>query len=547
MENIMKNMRRGRAAVAVAVLAIGLGLGACTDTLVEPKDRISGENVFDEPQAYTAFLAKLYAGLAVSGQQGPSGNNDIGGIDEGFGQYLRGYWQLQELPTEEAVIGWGDAGLPELVTSEWGSTNQFVTAMYYRLFYQITLANEFLRQTTEAQLAERGHTVENLLPGVDIVAYRAEARFLRALSYYHAIDLFGDVPFVDETSPVGATAPEQATRAEVFAFIESELEDIMGDLAPIGSAAAGTDMYGRADQGAAQMLLAHLMLQAEAYGVGARYTDAMAAADAVISSGAYELDDEYEEIFLADNHTSPEIIFPITFDGERTQTWGGTTYLIAASVVGDMDPEDSGTSQKWNGLRLTQQAVAFYPGGTSGSDDRADLIFRSGQDSIVDDLGDNGDGYGFPKYKNVTSTGASGSHPTHMDTDFPMFRLADAMLIYAEACYRSGGGACEADAEDYVNEIRDRSDADGGDVDFGAMTDTQVLDFLLAERGRELIWEAHRRQDLIRYGLFTGGEYLWAFKGGPAAGEATADFLNLYPIPANELIANPNLDQNPGY
>lgn len=540
----MNSKRRGRAAVAVAVLAMGLGASACTDVLVEPQDRISGENVFDEPTAYTSFLAKLYAGLAVSGQQGPSGNNDIGGIDEGFGQYLRGYWQLQELPTDEAVIGWGDAGLPELVTSEWGATNQFVTATYYRIFYQITLANEFLRQTTEDRLAERGQSVDGLLTGsgVDIVRYRAEARFLRALSYWHAIDLFGDVPFVDENSPVGSTAPEQSSREDVFDFIEAELDDIMSDLMGIGEAP-----YGRADQGAAQMLLAKLMLNAEVYGAGNRAGDALAAASAVITSGAYELDDEYEELFLADNHTSPEIIFPIAFDGTRTQTWGGTTYLVAASIVGDMDPDDSGTSQKWSGLRLTQQAVAFYPGGTSGGDDRADIIYRAGQDSIVDELGDAGDGYGFPKYKNITSTGASGSHPTHMDTDFPMFRLADAMLIYAEACFRSGGGACEANAETYVNQIRDRADADGGDVDFGAMTDAQALDYILAERGRELIWEAHRRQDLIRYGLFTGGEYLWAFKGGPPAGEATEDFLNLYPIPSNELIANPNLEQNPGY
>jgi starch-binding outer membrane protein, SusD/RagB family len=538
----MKNIKRIRGTVALAVMAMGLGLSACTDVLVEPQDRISGENVFDEPQAYTAFLAKLYAGLAVSGQQGPAGNNDIGGIDEGFGQYLRGYWQLQELPTDEAVISWGDAGLPELVTDQWGSTNQFIAATYYRLFYQITLANEFLRQTTESQLAERGHTAENLLPGVDIVRYRAEARFLRALSYWHAIDLFGDIPFVDETSSVGGAAPEQADRAVVFAFIESELEDIMPDLMPIGTAP-----YGRADEGAALMLMAKLMLNAEVYGAGNRATDALAAADELINSGAYELDDEFQELFLADNNTSPEIIFPIAFDGTRTQTWGGTTYLVAASIIGDMDPEDSGTSQKWNGLHLTQQAVAFFPGGTSGSDDRADIIYRTGQDSVVADFRDGGDGYGYPKFKNVTSTGGSGSHPTHMDTDFPLFRLADAMLIYAEACFRSGGGACEADAETYVNEVRDRADADGGDVDFSAMTDAQALDYILEERGRELMWEGHRRQDLIRYGLFTGGEYLWAFKGGPAEGQAIDDFLNVYPIPANEIIANPNLDQNPGY
>ena len=541
METTMKFFGR-RAAVAVAVLTLGFTASACTDTLVEPRSTVTGANIFDNPNAYTAFLAKLYAGLAVSGQQGPAGNNDIGGIDEGFGQYLRGYWQLQELPTEEAVIGWGDAGLPELVTSEWGSDNQFVTATYYRLFYQIALANEFLRVTTDAALADAGHSREDLLPEIDIEAYRAEARFLRALSYWHALDLFGDVPLVDESFTIGATPPVQSTRAEIFAFVESELESIMPALEAIGSAP-----YGRADQGAAQMLLAKLFLNAESYGVGDRSADALAAANAVISSGAYTLDDEYQHLFLADNHTSPEIIFPIAFDGTRTQTWGGTTFLIAASIIGDMDPASSGTGEKWNGLRLTQQAVAYYPGGTSGQDDRADVIYRTGQDSVVTSLGDATEGYGLPKFRNVTSTGVSGSHSTHMDTDFPMFRLADAMLMYAEACYRSGGGACEANAQAYVNQIRDRADADGPDPVFSSMTDEQVLAYILAERGRELIWEAHRRTDLIRYGLFTGGEYVWAFKGGPAAGTSIPDYRAVYPIPANELIANPNMEQNPGY
>lgn len=546
MDNIMNMTRRSRAAVAVAAtLALGLGAAACTDTLVEPRSTVTRGQIFESPAGYTSFLAKLYAGLATTGQQGPAGNGDVAGIDEGFSQYLRNYWNLQVMTTDEAVTSWGDAGLPELVTAQWGATNQFVGGMYYRLFYQIALVNEFLRETSDAALSERGQSVESLLAsGVDIEQYRAEARFLRALSYSHAVDLYGPVPIVDESFPTGGAPPEQATRAEVFEFAETELLDIMSDLAPIGSAAAGTDMYARADQGAAQMVLAKLYLNSEAYGLGQRYADALAAADAVIGSGMYELDDNYHDVFLADNHTSPEIIFAVAFDGARTQTYGGTTFIINGMIVGDMVAEDYGAS-KWNGHRLTQQAVAFYPGGRSGTDDRADIIEPAGLDSVVTarDAG----GYGFPKFQNVTSAGVSGQHTEFADTDFPLFRLADAMLMYAEACHRSGGGACEANAELYVNQIRTRSNADGGGVDFDGMTEQQVLDFILAERGRELIWEATRRTDLIRYGLFTGDTYVWALKGGAVAGTAIPVDFNLFPIPSNEIIANPNMEQNPGY
>ncbi|MEJ2502945.1 MAG: RagB/SusD family nutrient uptake outer membrane protein, partial [Gemmatimonadota bacterium] len=302
----MKTIRYRALAVALALAGV-LGATGCTDLLVEPKSTVTGANIFDDPASYRAFLAKLYAGLAVTGKQGPAGNSDIEGIDEGFGQYLRGYWQLQELPTDEAVIGWGDAGLPEMVTMEWGSSNQFVTAMYYRIFYQITLVNEFLRETTDDKLAERG---ESEALQAEIRQYRAEARWLRALSYWHAMDLFGDVPLFDEDFVIGATPPEQATRQEVYAFIESELLDIRDQLPGVGQA-----QYGRADQGALSMLLAKLYLNAEVYGGTAAAADALTEAANVIA-GPYTLDPVYQDLFLADNNTSPEIVFAIPFDGQ---------------------------------------------------------------------------------------------------------------------------------------------------------------------------------------------------------------------------------------
>lgn len=512
-----------------AVLLVGAV--ACTDVTTAPTSTVSSENIFNDPSSYKAFLAKLYAGLAVSGQQGPAGAADIEGIDEGFSQYTRGFWQLQTLPTDEAVIAWGDESLPELNTMQWGSANRFTTAFYYRVFYQVTLTNEFLRQTTDAKLTERGASdgLRSVVQG-----YRAEARFLRALSYWHGVDLFGPIPLLTEASPLGER-PTQSTRADVFDFIVQELLDIRGDLPPAGQAA-----YGRADQGSLGMLLAKVYMNAEAYGLAPRYDDAMGEIQGVIGSGAYTLAPDYMLNFQADNHTSPEMIFSIPFDGDHTRTWGGTTFLVHAAIGGAMDPADYGVNNGWWGLRATPELVTLYEGGADGPDGRSSIFFTDGQSLEVSSIGNFQNGYAAPKYRNLTSGGAQGSNSEFPDTDYPMFRLGDAYLMYAEAHLRGGGGTA-AQALDYVNELRERAYGDQS----GNITAAELdLAFVLDERARELFWEGHRRTDLVRYGLFTGGSYLWSWKGAVQQGEATEDCRRLYPIPAAELIANPNLTQN---
>lgn len=520
-------LRNALTVVAALQLAV---VTACTDTTELPTSTITDTNYFDDPSSYRAFLAKIYAGLAVSGQQGPAGNGDIQGIDEGFSQYLRLYWEAQELPSDEAVIAWGDVGLPEMNTQLWAASNSFVVSMYYRIGFQAALANEFLRQTTDAKLAERN--VSDQLRA-DIRIFRAEARFLRALSYWHGIDLFGNIPLVTEEDPVGATAPEQSTRQEIYDFLVSELTAIQADLVP----AAGPGTYGRATREAAAMLLAHVYLNAEVYTGAPAYAQALAAAQTVIG-GPFGLDDEYQHIFLADNHTSPEIIFPVIQDGLATQTWGAVTFLVHASCGGSMDPAPLGVDGCWWGLRLKPEAY-----NRSAGDPRGAFFYTDGQTVPVGSISNFTDGVAAPKYRNVTSTGAPGSNATHVDTDFPMFRLADAYLIYAEAVLRGGGGSREQ-ALAYVNALRERAYGDAS----GNITDADLtLEFILDERGRELLWEAHRRTDLIRFGQFTGGSYIWAWKGGSAGGTATEQFRDLYPLPAAELSTNPNLTQNPGY
>jgi starch-binding outer membrane protein, SusD/RagB family len=519
-------------------LSLGI-LSSCESELeLSPEDnRESPDQIFQDAQAYKQFLAKLYAGLAVSGQQGPAGNPDLIGLDEGFSQYLRLYWMLQELPTDEAVIGWNDGTILDLHGQKWTAGNEFIRTMYSRILYQVAQTNAFVRQTSDAQLDSYG--IEGAARE-EIKTFRAEARFLRALSYYHALDLFGNPPFITENDPVGAFLPEQIERAELFKYIESELLAIENELVP-----ARQNEYGRADRGAAWTLLSHLYLNAEEYTGNARYSDVITYTEKVINSG-YSLVDDYQNLFLADNNTNGaqnEIIFPIAFDGINTRSFGGMTFIIRAAIGGEMDAKEFGVNSGWGGLRTTPQFVGLYPDGADSVDER-EMFFTEGQTLEIKDITSFTNGYAVAKFRNVTSAGNPGSDPTgeHPDTDFPLFRLADVYLMYAEAVLRKGGGS-ENQALAYVNELRERAYPEGqGQVSANAMD----LDFILAERGRELYWEAKRRTDLIRFGKFSD-QGIWAWKGNVPQGTTTGAFRDLYPIPASDLGVNTNLNQNPGY
>ncbi|MGB8704413.1 MAG: RagB/SusD family nutrient uptake outer membrane protein [Gillisia sp.] len=522
------------------VLCSVMLLASCQDNLdLKPEDtRQTSASAFDNPASYKEFLAKLYAGIAVSGQQGPAGNPDLAGLDEGFSSYLRLYFMMQELPTDEAVIGWNDGTIADLHAQTWTSGNEFIRTMYSRLLYQVDLTNEFLRQTDDAKLESRGVDADTK---AKIQEYRYEARFLRALSYYHALDLFGNVPFVTEDSPVGAFLPEQISRKDLFDYVESELLDIEGKITP-----ARQGEYGRADQAAVWMLLSNLYLNAEVYTGTARYADVITYTQKVINAGYTIPDVPYQYLFLADNDTNgaqKEIIFPITFDGLHTQSFGGMTFIIHAEIGGSMDPVDFGVNSGWAGLRATSHFVDAFPNGADSEDSRA-LFYTDGQNKEINSISAFTDGYAVTKFKNVTSTGEAGSDSTgdFPDTDFPMFRLGGAYLMYAEAVVRGGGGSA-SDAVSYINQLRERA---YGNSSHNISASDLNLDLILNERTRELYWEAHRRTDLIRFNKFTENE-TWAFKGGVPQGTTTQPYRNLMPIPASDLGVNTNLTQNPGY
>ncbi len=505
---------------------------SCTKNLNQsPAYGLNSEVVYSDPNNYINVLSKLYSGLSMTGLQGPAGQADIAGIDEGFSAYVRVLWNLQELPTDEAVCGWNDPGIPTLNKMQWNADDGWVKGMYYRIYYQITLCNEFIYQSRDERLDERGFSDTDKEM---IRMYRNEARFLRSLSYFHAMDLFGNVPFVTEEDRVGAFQPERITRTDLFNYVESELVDLSNVLS-----ASGTVDYGRATREAAKTLLAKVYLNAEVYAGTNRYDDCRNYCEQVINSGAFQLDMDYQHLFLADNQNSSEVIFPVVYDGLYAQTWGGTTYLVCGALGGSMNAADYGVNGKWGGLRSTSAFVNKFPDTT---EDSRFLFYRDGQELEITNLGTFTQGYAYPKYKNVTSVGDVGSNngtSAHVDIDFPMFRLADVYLMLAESAYRNGD---QGTALNYVNMLRERA--------YGNSNNNMSsinLDDILDERSRELAWEGSRRTDLIRFGKFTSGDYVWPFKGGDVSGIGTSSHLELYPIPTSDLILNPNLTQNPGY
>lgn len=521
--------------VSIASLLVLTSCLKDLDTVPLDETITSSAVVFSTPEGYLQVLAKMYAGLALTGQEGPAGKPDISGIDEGFSSYLRMYWNLQQLPTDEAICAWGDDGIENLNFINWTSSNPFIKGMYYRVYYQLTLANEFIRESSDSKLDDRGFSDSQKQT---IRQYRHEARFLRALSYWHALDLFTNVPFVTEDDPVGAFFPEPISRSNLFTYIENELLAIENDIT-----AARANQYGRADKAAVWTLLAKLYLNAEVYIGQAKYTECITYCKKVIEAG-YSLTPTYAHLFLADNHlTTDEAIFSVAFDGVYSQTWGGTTFFINASIGGTMNPSEFGVAGGWAGNRATKNLPNKFADITGNTDTRA-MFHTAGQTLEIEDPSEFVQGYGVKKFKNVDRDGVAGSDQTYADTDFHLFRLADVYLMYAEAVLRGGTGGDQNTALGYINEIRDRAYGNNnGNVSMAEMT----LDFILDERSRELYWECQRRTDLIRYGKFVSDTYVWPWKGGVSNGLGVESKFNVFPIPASDVVANPNLDPTPGY
>ncbi|MDR1984826.1 MAG: RagB/SusD family nutrient uptake outer membrane protein [Prevotellaceae bacterium] len=535
------------AKIALTALSIFL-FASCTGDLDRfPENDSTAQIVYSTFDGYKSAIAKVYAGYTLSGNTGPAGSPDIAGLDEGSnGDFLRCFFCHQELPTEEAHCSWNDAGIPELNNINFAADDvnaKFTIGLYAKCIMQIMYANEFLKNSTDGSVEGKGFTTEQI---AEIKAFRAEARFLRAFDYWVLMDIFGNPPFITENDVFG-NLPQQIQRTDLFDYIESELIDITDNKL---LKSAKTNEYGRADEAAGWALLARIYLNAEIYKGEPKYTEAITYSKKVIDAG-YSLKNNYEELFLADNNlNNNEVILSINYDGVSTRSYGGTTFLINGSSQGTYQSAYSnilihygirGNNSNWAGIRTRLQLTEKF----EQSDKR--FLFVGENPAIADNPSEYIHGLATYKYRNITSESTVGnpvygSDIDYSDTDFPLFRLAEMYLIYAEAVLRGGTGGTTGEALGYINLLRERAYGNAS----GNVSSIN-LEFILDERARELYWECFRRTDLIRYGLFTSINYLWEWKGGVQTGRAIDDHFNLYPIPSSDIMANPNLNQNDKY
>lgn len=561
------------------VLGMGFAMTSCVNDLnVTPKDpnSFTWTNVEADPDTYLPqVFAKCYSVLAVSGQSG-EGSSDMSGLDNGAGCYPRAIYMLNEFPTDETLWIWPDAGVVDIVTGTWANNNANIYGTYSRLYIAIALCNDFIRQTLESGI--------DLTPAVrtdynNVEQYRLEARALRALSYWYVLDLFGNGGWVDETMDYG-DSPLPITRKDLYNRLTTELEAIIA----AWPAANAKPSYGRVGLDGVKALLAKVYLNAKVYTNGEvdGYEKCLNLCNQIIdahkgsgfkSSG---LANNYHALFAANNDqympggsnsAENEILWGIPYDATNIQAYGGTRFLMAAAFVNAtmadqkyyMSCLDYGLNDQWGCMH----ARAEFSDKFNSTDVRDDLWSKEAQGFTKEntEFSKFNNGYAAVKFTNLIMN-ADGSFPkadnskpiavdniaesakvlnvnAHPDTDLPVFRLADIYLMKAE-CYVMGGKGNADEAIAAVNVVRERA---------GASTWTNVTaNDLLDERARELYWENHRRTDLVRFNKFTSG-YTWSWKGYVAGGTDMGSHMNVYPIPANVVAAQPEFGayQNAGY
>lgn len=558
----------------ISSLFILFFVGACLvsclgdlDTMPLDDNQLVSEQVYKTKDGYMGVLAKCYASLILTGQQGgDGGDGDLEGADEGYSGYVRLLFYLQELNTDTFLMPSTSNGLRRCLNLQWDASNaSVVTWTYQRLYMSIAYCNELLRECTEDKLQDRGLWDEMKDEYLD---YRAEVRLIRAYCYSMLCDLYGGVPYVDEHTGV-KEIPVQYTRKQIFDFAESELLAIENELK-----APGANEYGRVDRVADWFLLSRMYLNAESWINENRYQDAYTYAKNVITDGYYQLAPDYREIFLADNNTCKEIIWPLVQDGLRAQSSAGTNFYVKAFVNGPMDElyQTGVGSRGWGNVRAKTTLVDAFDADDvvfdtddtwgNGKKDKRAQFMTALPDQVKETWDVNLDmtstftcGFGYIKWRNVTKDDqlcASGDAYTSID--FPLFRMGDAYLMAAEAILRGASGGTKDEALGYVNEIRERAYMSGkyakdgvrSDVSGKITLDELSLDFILSERQKELASELVRRTDLIRFGKFTKGNN-WDWKNGARLGEDVDDKYKLFPIPESELTNNPALQQNDGY
>ena len=548
----------------ILILSLALVFCSCLkdlNTVPLNKTDFTSENAYENEASYLHSLAYINGYYMMVGQDDP-GSNDLGFSDSGQSEFLRQWFNLNEMPCDALKCVWGDSYISALQTDSWGDgVNDAMTAVYTRAVKAIALVNEYLLQTEDSRLESRGqsHLIEK------VHGYRAEARFHRAMFFYVLMDEFGNPPFPTPEN-IGGANPAQIKRADLFSWLETELLDLGSDASDMPE--RGEVEYPRPTKGSVWALLSRMYLNAEVYTGTAKWQEAKNAAQKVIDMG-YKLQGTYADLFRQDNTTNgsaDEFVFAVAYDRVSVQSWGGTTTFVSASLNEDANKAigqhfglEKVNFENWAGYHVPADYVARFqlsgvewgnPDNTFGYDrERSDkrAFFTNLGCTETFDLAAMATGWLCWKYcglnaDNTFAQGVEGGGDNKLSSaDMPIFRLAEMYLNYAEADARLNGGTVkDAKAVSYVKALRDRAGV--------GMPSDLTLDWLLDERAREFMWEGHRRVDLIRYGYFTSMNYPWTYKGGILNGKVSIpEFRTIYPLVQSDLSANSNLKQNNGY
>lgn len=506
-----------KAILPVTALALTMGMTSCTNDLdVTPID--PNLDLQFEPEG---LLNKCYANFAMQGNQG--GNEvDIDGFDGGTVGLVRQMWNSNELTSDEAICGWGDAGITEFVTNTYGDQHPMLYGYYARLTTGITYCNQYIDQA-----------------GSYDAAMTAEARYLRAFQYYLLMDAWGSVPFA--TEPLAT--PVQKDREFIFNWLIDEINDLEKDL-PDAKAKKSTDAgYGRVDKAAAWLLLARLYLNAEVYVGKAEWEKAAEYAKKVMDSdyriNTYSANQwsAYQALFMADNGETDaayEAVFPLLQDGKLSQSWCSSLFLIGSTYDSDLhsnvnDPTaTNNTDQAWGGNRCRPTLLQKFGITDDYHFNAWEMTEIIGDDRAlfdgVDRLYENTDpgvfknGFATTKFTNWRTDNGTTNSATFADMDFFILRAAEANLTYAEATARMNGGTTTAAGKQAIDELLDRAHA--------TKKASYTINDIYEEWSREFYFEGRRRVDMIRYGRFPG--------------------KTVFPIPSVVITAN-GFTQNAGY
>lgn len=453
-------------------------------------------------------------------------------------------YAAQEVSSDALVVptrgpDWGDGGhWVRLHQQLWTPEDPTVNSTWNFLFGGVNACNRLIFQFQE---------LNNPLTDPFI----GELEALRAVYYLWLLDLYGNVPIVTSFADAEA-APANNTRAEVYAFVETELTKNLDLVSPNVD---GTT-YGRVNQMVVRMALAKLYLNAEVYTGTPQWAKAVEQCNAIINSGNFALEPNYFTNFNIDNSGSSEFIFAIPYDA----VFAGGFNIVMQSLSYINQQTYNLAAQPWNGWCTLEEFYNSYEDtdlrkGKPNTEDGPSTVrgnFLVGpqwdvtgkvrlEDAGFEATDQDGAPYTFRSELNELFPNAwreagariakfefeIGGQP-NMNNDFPIYRYADVMLMKAEALWRQS--ADNGEALDLVNQIRARA----GVEPFTELT----AENLLAERGREMFVECHRRSDQIRFGVYTDA---WWEK--PASEECK----ELFPIPRAQVDANPNLTQNDCY